>query len=51
MGTLLIELLPFAIGLAITPAAVATCNPFLGPRRPVGDVFGALFTYRGTSGL
>lgn len=45
MGTLLAELLPFAIGLAITPAAIATCILFLGSRRPVRDAlaFSAAF--------
>ena len=35
MGSLLLELVPSALGLAITPAAIATTILFLGSTRPV----------------
>ncbi|WP_250030221.1 GAP family protein [Paractinoplanes maris] len=37
MGQLLLELLPFIAGLAVTPAAVATGILFLGSHRPVAN--------------
>jgi Sap, sulfolipid-1-addressing protein len=37
MGELLLELVPFALGLAVTPAAVAAGILFLGSRRPTAD--------------
>ena len=52
MVSLLVELLPFAVGLAVTPAAIAATILFLaGHERPVDlgvlFVFGALFTLKG----
>lgn len=45
MSSLLLELLPFAVGLAITPAAIASCILFLGSKRPVANAvaFAAAF--------
>lgn len=45
MGSLLLELVPFAAGLAITPAAIASCILFLSSRRPVANAvaFAAAF--------
>lgn len=37
MGSLLVELVPFAVGLAITPTAVATVILLLSSRRPVAN--------------
>jgi Sap, sulfolipid-1-addressing protein len=46
MGSLLAELLPFAVGLAVTPAAIATGILFLGSKRPLGNAiaFAAAFS-------
>jgi FtsH-binding integral membrane protein len=46
MGPLLVELLPFAAGLALTPAAIATGILFLGSKRPLADAiaFAAAFS-------
>jgi threonine/homoserine/homoserine lactone efflux protein len=46
MGSLLVELLPFAAGLAVTPAAIATGILFLGSKRPLGNAiaFAAAFS-------
>lgn len=45
MGSLLLELIPFAAGLAITPAAIASCILFLSSRRPAANAvaFAAAF--------
>jgi hypothetical protein len=37
MSELLLELIPFALGLAITTAAIASCILFLGSKRPVAN--------------
>jgi Sap, sulfolipid-1-addressing protein len=46
MGSLLVQLLPFAAGLAVTPAAIATGILFLGSKRPLanGIAFAAAFS-------
>ena len=46
MGPLLVELLPFAAGLALTPAAIATGILFLGSKRPLANAiaFAAAFS-------
>jgi Sap, sulfolipid-1-addressing protein len=55
MGSLLIELLPFAAGLAVTPAAIATGILFLGSKRPLANAiaFAAAFSivYAGLAAL
>ncbi|OLF08377.1 hypothetical protein BLA60_23455 [Actinophytocola xinjiangensis] len=49
MGTLLLELTPFAIGLAVSPATIAVTIMFLTSDRPVGNAlafaggFGAVY--------
>jgi threonine/homoserine/homoserine lactone efflux protein len=45
MGDLLVELIPFALGMAITPSAIAVGILFLGSKRPVGNAlaFAAAF--------
>ena len=55
MGSLLLELLPFAVGLAVTPTAIATGILFLGSQRPFANAvaFAAAFSliYAGLSVL
>jgi hypothetical protein len=45
MGSLVVELWPFAAGLAAAPAAIAACILLLGSKRPVANAaaFGAAF--------
>lgn len=55
MGSLLVELVPFAAGLAVTPAAIATGILFLSSKRPLGNAiaFSAAFSlvYAGLAAL
>jgi threonine/homoserine/homoserine lactone efflux protein len=46
MGSLLVELLPFAAGLAVTPAAIAAGILFLSSKRPLANAiaFAAAFS-------